>query len=107
MNPFQNIYAPHLNFFLMTSPHDCHTTTDVKPEMIPGQASKPEMKFHMINMIYAALSIRTHTENTTFLCKDDRKLTKHMGLDIFYYRFEIPLCHIPPLRSFFTLDIIE
>ena len=26
----------YLNLFLMTSHHDSHTATDVKPEMIPG-----------------------------------------------------------------------
>ena len=35
---------------------DSHTTTDVKPEM----------EFHMINIIYAALSICTKTEKMTF-----------------------------------------
>ena len=41
--------------FLMTSPYDSHTTTDVKPEM----------EFHMINIIYTALSIRAQTEKMT------------------------------------------
>ena len=39
--PLQNIFCPPPlkkipEFFLMTSPHDSHTTTNVKPEMIPG-----------------------------------------------------------------------
>ena len=38
------------------------------------QASKPEMEFHMINMMYAALPMRA---TTTFSCKDDCILTKH------------------------------
>ena len=29
------------------------------------------MEFHTINIIYAALLIREHTEKTTFSCKDD------------------------------------
>ena len=41
------------------------------------QASKPELEFHMINMIYAALSMRTQTEKTTLSCKDNCTLTKH------------------------------
>ena len=48
----------------MTSQRDSHTTTDVKPEIIP------EMEFHMINIIYAALYMRAQTENTTFSGKD-------------------------------------
>ena len=39
--------------FLMTSHLDSHTTTDVKLSCY--QVSKPEMEFHMIDMIYAAL----------------------------------------------------
>ena len=46
------------------------------------QASKPEMKFHMKNVIYAALSIRAKTEKTSFSCKDDIDKA-HMALDIF------------------------
>ena len=44
------------------------------------------MEFHMINMIYAALSMRAHTEKMTFSCKDDCTLyidEAHMALDIF------------------------
>ena len=68
------------------------------------QASKPEMEFHMINIIYAALSIRAQTEKTTFSCKDDCTLTKPTGCWTYSTRdFEIPLCHIPPLRSFLTI----
>ena len=40
------------------------------------QASKPEMEFHMINIIYAALPTHAQTEKTTFSCKD-MTLTKH------------------------------
>ena len=48
-------------FFLMTSHLDSHTTTDVKPEM----------EFHMIDMIYAAMPMQAQTEKTTFPCKDN------------------------------------
>ena len=39
--PLKFLFAPlpfknYLNLFLMTSHCDSHTTTDVKPEMIPG-----------------------------------------------------------------------
>ena len=61
------------------------------------------MEFHMINIIYAALSIRAQTEKTTFSCKDDCTLTKHTWRWTYSAKdFEIPLCHIPPLRSFFA-----
>ena len=41
------------------------------------QVSKPEMEFHMINIIYAALPMCAQTEKTTFSCKDDCTLTNH------------------------------
>ena len=57
------------DIFLMTSPHDSQTTTDVKLEMIP--VSKPEMKFHMIYIIYTAWPMHAQTEKMSFSCKDD------------------------------------
>ena len=51
----------------ITSKIDSHTATDVKLEM----------EFHMINIMYAELPMRTQREKTTFSCKDDCKLTKH------------------------------
>ena len=67
-------------------------------------ASNLEMEFHMINIIYAALSIRAQTEKTTFSCKDDCTLMKTTRGWKYYARdFEILLCLIPPLRSFFYL----
>ena len=41
------------------------------------QASKPEMEFHMMNMIHAALPMRAQREKTILKCKDDSTLTKH------------------------------
>ena len=41
------------------------------------QVFKPEMEFHMIYMIYAALPMHAQTEKTTFSCKDDCTLMKH------------------------------
>ena len=35
------------------------------------QVFKPEMEFNMLNIIYVALRMCTHTEKTTFKCKDD------------------------------------
>ena len=59
------------------------------------------MEFHIIDMIYAALSICAQADKTIFSCKDDCTLTKHTGRWTYSARdFEIPLCHIPPLRSF-------
>ena len=59
----------------MTSHHDSHTTTDVKPKII--QAFKPKMEFHMIDILYPALSMHTETEKTTFSGKDDCTLRMH------------------------------
>ena len=58
----------------------------------------------MMNIIYAALSLCAQTEKTTFSCKDDCTLTKHTWRWTYSSRdFEIPLCHIPPLRSFYLI----
>ena len=57
---------------------DEHMTIS-KDQMFTIQASKPEMEFHMKNMMYPALPMPMHaqTEKTTFSCKDDCILTKH------------------------------
>ena len=61
----------------------------------------------MINMIYAALSMRAQTEKTTLSCKEDCTLTKNTRRCTYSARdFEIPLCHTPPLRSFFGMSCI-
>ena len=64
------------------------------------QVSKPEIDFHIINIIYAALPMHAQIEKTTFSCKDDyckalhiywsgaRNLyidEAHRGLDIFRF----------------------
>ena len=41
------------------------------------QALIPEMEFHMLNIIYAALPMCAQTEKTTFSYKDNCTLTKH------------------------------
>ena len=75
---------------LMTSHHDSHTTTDVKPP-------KPEMEFHKIKITYAALPMRAQTEKTTFSCKDDCTLTKHKwrwiysALQYLFYLYSVSL----------------
>ena len=87
----------------MTSHLFGHTTTDVKPG-ICYQVSKPEMEFHMIDIIYVALSIGAQTEKTTFSCKDDCTMTRHTRCWTYSARdVEIPLCHILPLQSFFSV----
>ena len=127
----------------MTSHLDSHTTTDVKPEMIPGVLtgngiphdeynirgiahvrtnSKDDIfmqrrllidkahtvldifQFTHMVLIYMASSTSVQIEKTTISCKDDCTLTKHTGPCTYSARdFEIPLCHTPPLRSFFIL----
>ena len=65
------------------------------------------MKFHMINITYAAMHVRAETEKTTFPCKDDFTLTKHTRRWTYSARdFEIPPCHISLLRSFFLCCLI-
>ena len=61
-----------------------------------------------MNIIYAALCMSAQTEKTTFSCKDDCTLTKHTGRWTYSAKgFEIPLCHTPPLRSFFGYQTIK
>ena len=42
------------------------------------QVFKPEMELHMINIVYAALSMREQIEKTTFLWKDDQCKPLHL-----------------------------
>ena len=46
-------------------------TSKMKTTSIGKQPKYEDMEFHMIDMIYATLSMRTQTEKTTFSCKDD------------------------------------
>ena len=61
------------------------------------QVSKLEMEFYMINMMYAALPMRTQTENITFSCKDNSTLRKHtwhwtyLPLRYFFYLYSVSL----------------
>ena len=60
-----------------------------------------KMEFQMKNIIYKALPMCAQTEKTAFSCKDDCTLTKHTQRWTYSAGdFEIPLCPIPPLRSF-------
>ena len=60
------------------------------------------MEYDMMNILYAALPMSAQTEKTTFACKDNCTLRKHTLRWTYSARdFEIPLCHTPPLRSFF------
>ena len=57
------------------------------------QASKPEMEFNIINIIYAALPRHAQTEKTTFSSKDNCILTKHTRRWInFPLRLQYDLC---------------
>ena len=50
------------------------------------------------------MSIRPQTEKTTFSCKDDCTMTRHIRCWTNSTRdFEILLCRTPPLRSFFFI----
>ena len=42
------------------------------------QVSKPEIEFHMMDIMYAALHMRAHTKKTTFSCKDDKGESLHV-----------------------------
>ena len=76
------------------------------------QASKPEMEFHMINMMYAALPMRA---TTTFSCKDDCILTKHtrrwtysplrLQYDLCRTSFQTPPQNIPKICFFLIFRI--
>ena len=57
----------------------------ITPQLVENwkcyQASKPEMEFHMIDMIYAALPMGAQTEKMTFSCKDDKgKFYSYIGV---------------------------
>ena len=58
--------------------------------------SKPEMEFHMIDIIYAALPMGAQTEKTTFACKGDlAKLYMYIGVEA---RDQISSLFTPPLQ---------
>ena len=57
----------------MTSHLDSHTKI-----LICSKVSKPEMEFHMIDIIYAALPMRAKTGKTTFSCKEDQGKSLHV-----------------------------
>ena len=65
------------------------------------QLSKPEMEFHMINIIHEALPMFAQTEKTTFSCKDDCKWTRHTWrwayFTLRYFSF------LKPLHGFMSL----
>ena len=58
----------YLNIFLMTSHLNSCRTTNIKPEML---SVVQKMELHIINIIYAALTLRERTEKTTFSCQED------------------------------------
>ena len=70
----------------MTSHLENPTTTDVKPEMIPGVYT--EMESHMIDIIYAALPMRATSKDNIFM-------QKRLEID----KSHIPICtHVPNLH---------
>ena len=54
-------------------------TPQLMSNRICYQVSKPEMEFHMMNIIYAKLPMPTQTEKMPFSCK------AHTALDIFRF----------------------
>ena len=77
------------------------------------QVSKPEMDFHMINIIYAALPMRAQTEKTTFSCKDDYTFKKqtwgwtYSALQYLFYLYSVSLgdaLTTAAVRPFFSLQ---
>ena len=59
----------------MTSHRDTHTTTDVKPEMIPGVYTRNGIPYDKYDV--RGIAMCTQTEKMTFSCKDDCALTMH------------------------------
>ena len=59
------------------------------------QVSKPEMEFHIINIMYAALPMRAHTNRKDNIFMQRRLYIDeaHMALDIFPLRLQYDLCH--------------
>ena len=73
--PTQQQFPPSLSYYNITWFFLRPLTLTATPQMMLNrkcyQVSKPEMEFHMIDMIYAALPMGAQTEKTTFSCKDD------------------------------------
>ena len=64
-----------MNFFLMTSHHDSHTKTDVKPELIPGIQTRNGIshdKYDVRGIAHAC----TNRKDNIFM-QDDCTLTMH------------------------------
>ena len=68
----------------MTSHHDSHTTTDVKPEMIPAVQTGngiPHDKYNIRGIAHA----RTNRKDNIFMQRRLYIEEAHMGLDIFRF----------------------
>ena len=78
-------------------------TAQVTPNRKFYKLSKPEIEFHVIKEMYAALLMCTCAEKTSFLGKDDLAIVKwgkvNMGL-----RAMLPN-HIPACRSEFKKEL--
>ena len=74
------------------------------------QASKPEMLFHIINIMYAAMPMRAKIEKTTFSCKDDCTLTKrtwrwtYSALQYLFYLYSVSLGDALTTDAIFYFD---
>ena len=72
----------YLKFLLMTSHHDCHTTTDVELEMIPGVQTGNRI-LHVKYNKHGIAHAHTNREDDIFM---QRRLDElHMTLDIFCF----------------------
>ena len=65
----------------MTSHLDCQSTTDVKLDMLSGVQTGNGI--HMIDIIYAALVMHAHTENTQYIAaKTTRRTNLYMYIGV-------------------------
>ena len=100
--------------FFMPSHLDSHRTTDIKPEMLSGVQTgngTPHDKYNTCGIAHVCtnrkddiLMQRRLVQSFTYILEWGRGtclLTKHTRRWTYSARvFEIPLCHIPRLRSF-------
>ena len=88
--PLQIFFAPlplrnYLKFFLMTSHRDSHTTTDFKPEMIPGLKTGngiPHNKYNIRGIVHT----HTNRKDNIFMQRRLYNDKAHTVLDIFPQR---------------------
>ena len=81
-------------------------TRQLMSNRICYQMSKPKMEFHLIDIIYAALSMRTQTEKTTFSCKDDFTYILEWSKGHVHWRSTHGTGHIPLCSIFKNSDTL-